>query len=75
MLQEVSNVTSDPSVLRRLTFAANALPTDTPRYWELVTRFSFQHSSVKFAWESVKVCMENVKCLDEDALILMMMKV
>jgi len=67
MLQEVSNVTSDPSVLRRLTFAANALPKDTPRYWELVTRFGFQHSSVKFTWKSVKVCMENVKCLDEDA--------
>lgn len=69
MLQEASVICSDISVLRRLSFAAVTLPRDTPKYWDLVVSFGFLKSS-GFAIPSsdkVKVLLENVKYLDEDA--------
>lgn len=69
MLQEASAICSDVSVLRRLSFAAVTLHRDTPRYWELVASFGFLKSSgcVIPSSEKIKVLLENVKCLDEDA--------
>ena len=55
MLQEATCFTSDPSVLRRLMFAANSVPLDTPRYWELVTKFGFRSSTTTGCMEKVKI--------------------
>ena len=63
MLQEASSVCSDTSVLRRLSFAVYSLHKDTPKYWELVSRFSFANCAI----DQIKVLVENVKYLDEDA--------
>lgn len=69
MLQEASEIISDVSVLRRLTFAAATLHRDTPKYWELVSSFGFLYSSGSAipSSDKVKVLLENVKYLDEDA--------
>ena len=40
MLQEACSLTSDPSTLRRVVFAATTLSKDTPRYWEFVAGFN-----------------------------------
>jgi hypothetical protein len=69
MLHEASGVCSDISVLRRLSFAAYSLHRDTPKYWELVTKFSFAKCSgcAIPSIDKVKLLVENVKYLDEDA--------
>lgn len=67
MLQEASSLCPDVSVIRRLSFAAANLPKDTPRYWELVTKFGFKSLSVSPSSDKVKVLLENVKYLDKEA--------
>lgn len=69
MLQEASSICSDISVLRRLSFAAVTLHRDTPKYWELVASFGFLKASgcTIPSSDEVKVLLENVKYLDEDA--------
>lgn len=67
MLQEASSLCKDPSVLRRLTFAASNLHKDTPKYWEIVTEFGFKQVSAGGSIEEVRVLMENIKFLDEGA--------
>ena len=69
MLQEASSVCSDISILRRLSFAAYTLHKDTPKYWELVTRFGFTKSSGSAipSIDTVKLLVDNVKYLDEGA--------
>ena len=67
MLQEASNICKDPSVLRRLTFAATTLHKDTPRYWEIVTKFGFKLSHEGGCSSEVKLLLENTRFLDEAA--------
>ena len=69
MLQEASSICSDISVLRRLSFAAATLHRDTPKYWELVASFGFSKVSgcAIPSSDEVKILLENVKYLDEDA--------
>ena len=69
MLQEASSVCSDTSVLRKLSFAAYSLHEDTPKYWEFVSRFSFAKSSgcAIPSINQIKLLVENVRYLDEDA--------
>ena len=68
MLQEASNLCSNISVLRRLTFAATAIPKDTPRYWELVTEFGFQECSISsHLSDKVRILLENTTYLEEHA--------
>ena len=69
MLAEASNLCSDVSVIRRLSFAAINIHKDTPNYWEIVTKFGFRtsSSSVSPCSEKVKVFMENVEYLDGHA--------
>lgn len=69
MLEEANKICSDISVLRRLSFAAATLHRDTPKYWELVTSFGFLKSTgcAVPSSDKVKVLLENVKYLDEDA--------
>lgn len=64
MLQEVVSVCSDPSVVRRLTFAAATLPVDTPGYWEVVTKFGFKSLATVPSTGEVQVLLENIKFLD-----------
>ena len=55
-------------MLRRLSFAAYSLHKDTPKYWELATRLSFAKcSGCAIPINEVKVLVENVQYLDEDA--------
>ena len=56
-------------MLRRLTFAAAALHKDTPNYWDLVASFGFLKSSESKlpSVEKLKVVLENVNYLEEDA--------
>lgn len=67
MLQEVGSICSDVSILRRLSFAAASIPEDTPRYWEFETKFGFKSSFKTPSAEQVKVILESVKYIDEDA--------
>ena len=69
MLQEASRVCSDISILRRLSFAAYTLHKDTPKYWELVTRFGFSKSSGSAipSIDTVKLLVDNMKYLNEGA--------
>ena len=68
MLQEATCFTSDPSVLRRLMFAANSVSSDTPRYWELVTKFGFRSSTTTGCMKKVKIYIENAIYLDKESL-------
>ena len=67
MLQETSNICKDPSVLRRLLFAAKNLHKDTPKYWDIVTKFGFKSSSESACREKIKVLLENIQFVDENA--------
>ena len=57
------------SVLRRLSIAAYSLHKDTPKSWQLVTRFSLAKcsGSAISSIDQVKLLVENVRYLDEDA--------
>lgn len=68
MLQEASNTCKDPSVLRRLTFAAANLNKDIPNYWNIVTEFGFKKSSETGCRDKVKLLLENIQFLDESAI-------
>ena len=68
MLQaQASSLCKDPSVLRRLSFAATSLHKDTPKYWDIVTRFGFKLSSERVSSEKVKLLLENLDFLDKNA--------
>ena len=67
MLQEASSICEDPSVLRRLTFAAATLHKDTPRYWEIVTDFGFKLLHERVSSGQIKILLENTQFLDEKA--------
>lgn len=67
MLQESSCVCKDPSVLRRLTFAATVLHKDIPNYWDIVTKFGFKLSSENQSSGNVKLLLENLHFVDENA--------
>lgn len=43
-------------------------PQDTPKYWELVTKFGFRSSTTTTCLEKVKVYIENAKYLYKDSL-------
>ena len=66
MLQEASHLFSDPSVLRRLSFAVATLPKDTPKFWEIVRDFGFHASPSNVSLEKLKIYLENLQYLDEE---------
>ena len=67
MLQEASSICKDPSVFRRLTFAAKSLHTEIPGYWEIVTKFGFKLAAECECSAKVKLLLENTQFLDEKA--------
>ena len=68
MLQEASSVTKDPSVLRRLVFAASSLHCDMPNYWKVITEFGFKTARCSCSEEEVKILIENIHFIDKSAL-------
>ena len=46
LLGETAKVVSDASVLRRLLFAASTLHQDMPEYWNAVTKFATNKSTL-----------------------------
>ena len=67
MLQEISSICSDLSVVRRLSFAVATLPRDTPGYWEVVTKFGYRSCSTVPTTAKVQLMLENVDFLDHGA--------
>ncbi len=67
MWQEVSKVTLEVSVLRRLTFAAVNVPDGTPNRWSIISEFAFQHSTQKCSITDVRILLENMEFLDNKA--------
>jgi hypothetical protein len=67
MLQEAGSLCKDPSVLRRLSFAAATLHKDTPKYWDIVASFGFKLSSESTSSGKVKLLLENLEFLDKNA--------
>lgn len=57
-----------PEILRRITFAAAYLPSDCPRFWEIVSKFAVLESSKEdLTPEKVKLIVENLQVLHEEA--------
>ena len=40
VLEEIAQYVDAPSVLRKILFATNNLPSDVPDYWKIVTNFA-----------------------------------
>ena len=62
-----SSVVKDVSVLRRMLFATANLPCGMPQYWEVVACFSSQGSDIPVDAAQVKLLMENLQLLNEQA--------
>ena len=56
--------TFDQSVIRRLIFAAKQIPEETPRYWDMVSSFGFNGTSVGSSVNDVRVMIENLEFMD-----------
>ena len=67
MWQEVSKVTLEVSVLRRLLFASVHIPDGTPKRWDIISEFGFQHSTQKCSADDVKLLLESVEFMDNEA--------
>ncbi len=67
MLEEASCISKDPSVLRRLIFAASNLSKDMPKYWNFVSDFGFKFSKNDFKVNEVKLLLENIDFIDQQA--------
>ena len=64
MWQEIDSVVPEVSVLRRLLFATAHLSKECPKYWNIVTKFSFGSCD---NLEDVEVLVENLEFLDSKA--------
>ena len=67
MLQEISQLTSDVSVLWRLLIAAVHISDSTPNRWDIISNFAFEHSAQKCSTRDVKLLLDNVEFLDKKA--------
>jgi len=66
MLQEFSGLSSDVSVIRRLTFAARYIDADAPGYLSLVKQFAFKFSAVVPDSRKVQIFLENLVSVEEE---------
>ena len=62
-----SSLVKDVSVLRRMLFASTYLSCDMPHYWEVVASFSNQGSNENVSASQVKLLMENLEILNQQA--------
>jgi len=67
MLEECSSLSSDASVIRRLTFAARFIDRDAPGYWNFVRQFGFKFSAEKPDSRKVQTLLENLALLEEES--------
>ena len=69
MLSQLKGLTDRLSVVRRLAFASASLPKETPHYWDVVSCFASKvEENTKVTPQKAKTFIENVQCLDLDAL-------
>ena len=71
MLSSLQEEVSDPSVIRRLSFAASFYPTSMPNYWKTVAEFGVLHSTSNnnLTPEQVQIFVENLEMLDSETFI------
>ena len=69
MLSMCGKHTKDPSVVRRLTFAASFYPTSLPNYWQTVHKFCVadREDRSNLTVQDVQVLVENMAFLDKQA--------
>lgn len=70
MLGEASKYIQDTSVLRRLMFATSVLPEDTPKLWEIITKFAGYKaaSSTQLLPQQAKLIADNISFTDKHVL-------
>ena len=69
MFEEASKLCEDVSILRRLSFAASYLNSETPKYWDLVKEFGYTSSTIKPPdSKQVELFMQNLEYLDSSAM-------
>ncbi len=66
-MELASSVLKDVSVLRRMLFATAFLPGELPHYWEVIASFSCLGSSTIVSADTVKLLMENLQFLNDQA--------
>ncbi len=66
-MELVASEVRDVAVMRRLLFATAYLPKEVPNYWEIITSFACQGSSVSLDPKAVEVMMGNLQLLNEKA--------
>lgn len=68
-MEVVATEVKDVAVLKRLLFATAYLSSETPHYWEIVTRFACRYSDekAKISPETARITMESLQCLDSKA--------
>ena len=70
MLSEAAEYFQDTSVLRRIMFATSVLPEDTPKLWEIITKFAGYKaaSNTQVLPQQAKVIADNVSFTDKNVL-------
>ena len=70
MLGEASKYIQDTSVLRCLMFATSVLPEDTPKLWEIITKFAGYkaESSIQLLPQQAKLIADNISFTDKHVL-------
>ena len=69
MWQDIADIVPDPSIFRRLLFAAIQLPKSTPGYSRIVTDFAFEKCEKKPKPEDALLLLENVEFLSQQAFL------
>ena len=69
MLAVCSKYSKDPSVIRRLTFAASFYPCSLPNYWQIVHSFCVAGKEERstLTVQDAQMLVENQSSLDKDA--------
>ena len=71
LLGGAAKVISDASVLRRLLFAASTLHQDTPEYWNIVTKFAINKSTLfaDLGPEQARLIADNIMFTDPEVIV------
>lgn len=69
MWQDIGDIVPNPSIFRRLFFAASQLPKSTPGYSIIMTDFAFEKCEKKPNPEDTLLLLENVEFLSEQVFL------
>ena len=69
ILKKMASSNLDLCILRRLLFARQHLPRDTPKYWDIVSSFGLKGSTQVLSADEVRVAVENLEYVDEKAFV------